>query len=53
MIVIGDMLGVAAADRDDLLRWSHGMLASLTGEPEAYRGRGRGVRRVRRVRATG
>jgi cytochrome P450 family 142 subfamily A polypeptide 1 len=35
MIVIGDMLGVAAADRDDLLRWSHGMLASLTGEPEA------------------
>ena len=35
MIVIGDMLGVAPADRDDLLRWSHGMLASLTGEPEA------------------
>jgi cholest-4-en-3-one 26-monooxygenase len=36
MIVIGDMLGVAVADRDDLLRWSHGMLASLTGEPEAF-----------------
>jgi cytochrome P450 family 142 subfamily A polypeptide 1 len=35
MIVIGDMLGVAASDRDDLLRWSHGMLASLTGEPAA------------------
>jgi cholest-4-en-3-one 26-monooxygenase len=35
MIVIGDMLGVAVADRDDLLRWSHGMLASLTGAPEA------------------
>ncbi len=35
MIVIGDMLGVAPSDRDDLLRWSHGMLASLTGEPAA------------------
>jgi cytochrome P450 family 142 subfamily A polypeptide 1 len=35
MIVIGDMLGVEPADRDDLLQWSHGMLASLTGEPEA------------------
>jgi cholest-4-en-3-one 26-monooxygenase len=35
MIVIGDMLGVAAADRSDLLRWSHGMLESLSGEPEA------------------
>jgi cytochrome P450 family 142 subfamily A polypeptide 1 len=35
MIVIGDMLGVAPADRDDLLEWSHGMLGSLTGEPEA------------------
>jgi cytochrome P450 family 142 subfamily A polypeptide 1 len=34
MIVIGDMLGVPAADRDELLRWSHGMLASLSGEPE-------------------
>ncbi|HZB71557.1 MAG TPA: cytochrome P450 [Acidimicrobiales bacterium] len=34
MIVIGDMLGVAPADRDELLRWSHGMLASLSGEPE-------------------
>ncbi len=36
MIVIGDMLGVPAADRADLLRWSHGMLASLTGEPEGF-----------------
>jgi cytochrome P450 family 142 subfamily A polypeptide 1 len=36
MIVIGDMLGVAAADHDDLLRWSHDMLASLTGEPEGF-----------------
>jgi cytochrome P450 family 142 subfamily A polypeptide 1 len=35
MIVIGDMLGVAVADRDDLLRWSHAMLGSLTGEPAA------------------
>jgi cytochrome P450 family 142 subfamily A polypeptide 1 len=35
MAVIGDMLGVAVRDRDDLLRWSHGMLASLTGEPAA------------------
>jgi len=36
MIVIGDMLGVPPDDRDDLLRWSHGMLASLTGEPEGF-----------------
>jgi cytochrome P450 family 142 subfamily A polypeptide 1 len=36
MIVIGDLLGVDPADRDDLLRWSHGMLASLTGEPEGF-----------------
>jgi cholest-4-en-3-one 26-monooxygenase len=36
MIVIGDMLGVPAADRDDLLRWSHGMLEALTGAPEGY-----------------
>ncbi|MEY2422100.1 MAG: cholest-4-en-3-one 26-monooxygenase [Acidimicrobiaceae bacterium] len=36
MIVIGDMLGVAPADRDDLLRWSHGMLASLSGDPAAF-----------------
>jgi cytochrome P450 family 142 subfamily A polypeptide 1 len=34
MIVIGDMLGVPPADRDELLRWSHGMLASLSGESE-------------------
>ena len=36
MIVIGDMLGVPAADRADLLRWSDGMLASLSGDPEGY-----------------
>ena len=36
MIVIGDLLGVPAGDRQDLLRWSHGMLASLTGEPEGF-----------------
>lgn len=36
LIVIGDMLGVPASDRDDLLRWTHSMLASLTGEPEGY-----------------
>ena len=36
MIVIGDMLGVPPEDRADLLRWTHGMLASLTGEPEGY-----------------
>jgi cholest-4-en-3-one 26-monooxygenase len=35
MIVIGDMLGVAPGDRDDLLRWSDGMLASLSGDPES------------------
>ena len=29
MIVIGDMLGVAPEDRDDLLRWSDDMLKSL------------------------
>ena len=34
MIVIGDMLGVPPEDRDDLLRWSDGMLASLSGDPE-------------------
>jgi cytochrome P450 family 142 subfamily A polypeptide 1 len=36
MIVIGDILGVDPEDRDDLLRWSHGMLASLTGEPDGF-----------------
>jgi cytochrome P450 family 142 subfamily A polypeptide 1 len=36
MIVIGDLLGVDPADRADLLAWSHGMLASLTGEPEGF-----------------
>jgi cholest-4-en-3-one 26-monooxygenase len=33
IIVIGDMLGVAPADRDDLLRWSDDMLTSL-GSPD-------------------
>ena len=36
MIVIGDMLGVAPEDRADLLRWSDGMLASLSGDPEGF-----------------
>ena len=31
MIMIGDMLGVAPEDRDDLLRWSDDMLSALTG----------------------
>jgi cytochrome P450 family 142 subfamily A polypeptide 1 len=35
MIVIGDMLGVAPEDRDDLLRWSDDMLKSLGSEDEA------------------
>jgi cholest-4-en-3-one 26-monooxygenase len=34
MIVIGDMLGVAAEDRGDLLRWSDDMLSAL-GSPDA------------------
>jgi cytochrome P450 family 142 subfamily A polypeptide 1 len=33
LIVICDMLGVPPEDRDDLLRWSDGMLASLSGDP--------------------
>jgi cytochrome P450 family 142 subfamily A polypeptide 1 len=33
LIVIGDMLGVEPGDRPDLLRWSHDMLGSLTGDP--------------------
>jgi cytochrome P450 family 142 subfamily A polypeptide 1 len=31
LIVIGDALGVAPEDRDDLLRWSDDMVTSLTG----------------------
>lgn len=31
MIMIGDALGVAPEDRDDLLRWSDQMLSALTG----------------------
>jgi len=38
MIVIGDMLGIAAEDRDDLLRWSDDLLASLSGDPERIEG---------------
>jgi len=34
MIVIGDMLGVAPEDRDDLLRWSDDMLKSLGTDDE-------------------
>jgi cytochrome P450 family 142 subfamily A polypeptide 1 len=34
MIVIGDMLGVLPEDRDQLLRWSDDLLASLSGDPE-------------------
>jgi cholest-4-en-3-one 26-monooxygenase len=34
MIVIGDMLGVAPEDRDDLLRWSDDMLKSLGSDDE-------------------
>ena len=33
MIVIGDMLGIPAADRGELLRWSDDMLKSLNGDP--------------------
>jgi cytochrome P450 family 142 subfamily A polypeptide 1 len=36
MIVIGDMLGVPEADRDKLLEWSRGMLASLSGDAAGY-----------------
>jgi cytochrome P450 family 142 subfamily A polypeptide 1 len=32
MILIGDMLGVAPADRDDLLRWSDDMVGALSGK---------------------
>jgi cytochrome P450 family 142 subfamily A polypeptide 1 len=31
MIMIGDMLGVAPEDRDDLLRWSDDLVSALTG----------------------
>ena len=34
MIVIGDMLGVAPDDRDELLRWSDDLIGSLSGEPD-------------------
>jgi len=35
MVVIGDMLGIPASDRDALLRWSDDMLRSLSGDPES------------------
>jgi len=35
VIVIGDMLGMPAADRDQLLVWSDALLGSLGGTPEA------------------
>lgn len=35
MIVIGDMLGVPPQERDQLLRWSDDLLASLGGTPES------------------
>lgn len=42
LAVIGDMLGVAEADRDDLLRWSEEMLRSQgMGTPEAIEGAAR------------
>ncbi len=31
MILIGDMLGVAPEDRDDLLRWSDDMVSAQSG----------------------
>ena len=34
LIVIGDMLGVAPEDRDQLLRWSDDLLATLSGDPD-------------------
>ena len=36
LMVIADMVGIPPADREQLLGWTHGMLASLTGEPEGY-----------------
>ncbi len=41
MIVIGNMLGVAPEDRDDLLRWSDDMLRSLgSSDPEVVEASG-------------
>ena len=31
MVLIGDMLGVAPEDRDDLLRWSDDMVSAQSG----------------------
>lgn len=36
MIVIGDMLGIAPQDRDQLLSWSDDMIASLDPSPERF-----------------
>jgi cytochrome P450 family 142 subfamily A polypeptide 1 len=33
MIVVGDMLGIPAADRAQVLQWSDDMLASISGDP--------------------
>ncbi|MCZ6785481.1 MAG: cytochrome P450 [Proteobacteria bacterium] len=43
MIMIGDMLGVAPEDRDDLLRWSDDMVrgTSITAPPEVMEAAGR------------
>jgi cholest-4-en-3-one 26-monooxygenase len=38
MIVIGDMLGVPPEDRQQLLRWSDDLLASLSGDPKRVEG---------------
>ena len=35
LVMIGNDLGVAPEDRDQLLRWSDAMLTALTGDPEA------------------
>jgi cytochrome P450 family 142 subfamily A polypeptide 1 len=35
MIMIGDALGVAVEDRKQLLDWSDGMMAALTGAPDS------------------
>ena len=54
MIVIGNMLGVAPEDRDDLLRWSDDMLKALGSPDPGGHGPGRaGGRRVRVVHHRG
>ena len=55
MIMIGDALGVAPEDRDDLLRWSDDMVSSRQRRrpPRRLLTAGRRVRRVHRVRHAG